>query len=92
MEPGSLGHRLQIPRNHLEMVLWINLIFVVLDHLNPLLLAQSSHSYFLLTHLAIFLVLNIWTQVESFSNVIAQPIKEFLKCYSYFLLICVSEL
>lgn len=41
MELGSQGHRLQIPRNHLEMVLRINLIFVVLDHLNPLLLAQS---------------------------------------------------
>lgn len=42
MKPGSQGHRLQIPQNHLEMVLQINLIFVVLDHhLNPLLPAQS---------------------------------------------------
>lgn len=77
--PGSQDHRLQILRNHSEMVLWINLTFVVLDHLHPLLLAQSSHSQFLLAHLTIFLVLNVLTQEESFSNVIARPTKLFLK-------------
>lgn len=90
--PGSQDHRLQILRNHSEMVPWINLTFVVLDHLNPLLLAQSSHSQFLLAHLAIFLVLNVLTQVESFSNVIARPIKLFLQRFSHFLLIYISGL
>lgn len=75
----SQDHRLQV-LHHLEMVLWINLIFVVLDHLNPLLLAQPSHIYFLLTHLAIFLVPDILIQVKNFSSVIAQPTKLFLEC------------
>lgn len=85
----SQDHHLQVLQNHLEMVLRINLIFVVLDHLNPLLLDQSSYIYFLLTHPAIFLVPDILTQVKSFSNVIAQPIKSFLE---YFLFIYVSIL
>lgn len=71
----SQVHRLQTLRSHSEMVLWINLIFVVLDHLDPQFLAQSSYSLFLLADLAIFLVLDTLTQVENFSNVIARPTK-----------------
>lgn len=75
----SRDRRRQVLRNHLEMVLRINLIFVALDHLNPLLPTRSPYIYFLSIHPTMFLVLDFLTQVRSFSNVIVQPTRSFLE-------------